>query len=89
MRRAPGGFPLPRGRPVYDRPDFAEKRRSANRSAIAIGLLVLGTAGAFVYFGWKDAQEARRGPTPVTAEQLTAAPSVQDLPAAWVTLTPI
>lgn len=73
---------------MNDRPESAEKRRSANRFAVAIGVLVLGAAGALFYFGWKGAREARRGPTPVTAEQLAAAPSVRDLPAAWVTLTP-
>jgi hypothetical protein len=87
-RRAPGGFPLLRGRPVYDPSDFAQQRRSANRFVIGVGLLALGGAGVFLFFGWKEIQEARRGPTPVTADQLKAAQALKDLPAEWVTLTP-
>jgi hypothetical protein len=73
---------------VRDPSDLAAKWRSANRLAMGVGVLALAAAGAFLYFGWKDVREARRGPTPLTAEQLEAAPAVGALPAAWVTVTP-
>src|SRR5262245_27314115 len=84
----PGDLPFVRGRPVHETPEFAQQRRSANLIVIGIGVLALAGGAALLYFGWNDIQAAKTGPTPVTAEQLKAAKSLDALPAEWVTLTP-